>query len=258
MSIDHNVAHQLRSYYSRAYKQGQDLEYEYTFLECRKAVELILISLCEEKGISVKRSTKQIEKLVGLLAGELPRVVDASIRLIQGLGNHGAHHQTTREEETDKLFIEPCISATKSLIQWFCPKVDLDKVQSNTDVDKTVASSSLDITSSKVNSKINNHPHGVPQVVSTLRTRLREFVEINYEMGEEFKMGDLKKAFQKQNPNNSSNAIHGHTCFMTTNYPSRLCHHLKKDGSDDLMFRVSRGIYRRYDSSIDPTPLYHD
>ena len=66
--------------------------------------------------------------------------------------------------------------------------------------------------------------------ILTLRVRLRQHVESHYKMGEEFRMSELKRVFQEQNPDNSPNAIHGHTCFMTTNLPSRLSHRLKTDG----------------------------
>ena len=237
-TIDH-VSERLITYYRKAYRQGHALEYEYTFLECRKAVELILITLCEQHEIKVDHRERQIEKLIGLFKGKLPRVVEASIRLVQSLGNYGSHHQKAIERETDKLFIELCIVATRSLIQWLYPDIDLDQVETA----ELAANAQLNITEPNQTNK-------------TLRVRLREYVESNYQMGESFKIGELKDAFQKLNPDNSPNTIHAYTCFMTTNYPSRLSHQFYTDGSDDLLFRVSRGIYRRYDPKKDPYPLY--
>lgn len=249
MSSDEQIADQLVHYYLKAYEQGKLHEYEYTFLECRKAAELILITLCERYQLNFNKRERQIEQLIGLLQGQLPRVVEASIRLIQSLGNYGSHHQRSRERETDKLFIEPCIVATKSLIQWLYPESELERPEQR-----------IHLKSSRRNSTSSTSEANAPAVVTmdeaTLRVRLRNYVETTYKVGEEFKIGDLKKSFRDLNPHNSPNAIHGHTCFMTTNLASRLSHHIKTDGSDDLLFRVSRGIYRRYQPEIDPPPIY--
>jgi len=42
---------------------------------------------------------------------------------------------------------------------------------------------------------------------------------------------------------------------MTTNDPGRLHHHLRNDGSDDVLFLVADGKIRRYDPHRDPKPI---
>jgi hypothetical protein len=74
-------------------------------------------------------------------------------------------------------------------------------------------------------------------------------------MGEEFRLSALKRDFSSNNTQNTPNTISAHIALMTTNLRSRLSHKPKVDGSDDLLYRVIPGVYRRYDPQIDPSPI---
>ena len=243
-----NDSDQLLKYYLRAYKQGKALEYEYTFFECRKAGELICFILTKRMSIEVNPREMQMEKLLGVLQGQLPRVIEASLRLIQSLGNYGSHHQHSPERETDKMFIEPCIVATRSLIKYLYPTLELDNLEKEIDQQLAVENPLTDAFSKA---------HSVHQKTgTTLRAELRRYVESQYGEQDEFRLGDLSRDFHALNPSYSLNSVRTHTHFMTTNYPSRLSHKIKVDGSDDLLYRIDQGVYRRYNPSTDPLPTY--
>lgn len=248
--MDKNDTEQLVDYYLRAYKQGREYEYEYTFFECRKAAELILWMIGKREGVEFNTRERNIEKLIAAFNGELPKVVDASIRLIQSLGNYGSHHQHSREQETDKLFIDPCIAATRALITYLCPEIDLDSREREID--------SVSNSTENLNEDSKIHLSGLSAGASSLRRELRRYVEATYSMSDEFRLGDLSRDFHLLHPAYSFNSVRTHTSFMTTNYPSRLSHRIKVDGSDDLLYRIDHGIYRRYNPETDPKPTYPD
>ena len=220
----------LAFHYQRATELADNFP-DLAFTECRRILEIILKDYYfEETGTHSKDNTS--EKLMGAIsqAGHKPpRVVSACIRLVQGFGNFGSHDQGGAELKVDRLFIEPCLSSTKALIHWRLgsPKVTIPPVSEKPAVTKN----------------------------KTLRERMRAYTEETYSIQETFKIGGFRKEFMLQNPNNSPNAIWGHIGLMTTNVQARLSHKPKNDGSDDLLFRVDKGIYRRYNPSTDPKPL---
>ena len=159
--------------------------------------------------------------------------------------------------EIDRLFMQACIVSTRALIEWRYPMIVIDDNPLKLDLLTTelIEHNIKFDTESNSQKETNLQNDKVEQTQTTIRVRLREFVEQSYKLGDEFKIGELKHYFGMLNPNNSPNAIHGHITMMTTNLPSRLSHKPKKDGSDDLLFRVRKGIYRRYDNNIDPEPI---
>lgn len=239
---------------------------DFVFVKCRKILEVILKDFyCESVGIDqVPNNLKQIQQIRGKMGEKrikVPRVVEICFSLVQEMGNFGAHDQDGSEMEIDRLFSETCLAATQALINWKYPLVSIDNttpmvLELNETLEHFESLSKLEFSieqndfNEKIEGKtVENSGH------KTIRVRLREFVEQSYAHGDEFKIGELKRYFGMLNPDNSPNAIHGHITMMTTNLPSRLSHKPKKDGSDDLLFRVSKGIYRRYDKSIDPEPI---
>ena len=221
----------LAFHYQRATELADNFP-DLAFTECRRILEIILKDYYfAETGTHSKENTS--EKLLTSIceAGHKPpRVVGACIRLVQGFGNFGSHDQGGAELEVDRRFIEPCLSSTKALIHWRRGDKDPEVV-------------------------ITPVPEKSAPKNKTLRERMRAHVEGEYSIDETFKISDFRKEFISQNPNNSPNAIWGHIGLMTTNVQARLSHKPKKDGSDDLLFRVDKGIYRRYNPSTDPKPL---
>ena len=232
------------------------------FLECRRIIEIMIKDIyCEKMGVdSVPRKLQTIELIKSDLGHnnlKLPRVVDICMSLVQQLGNFGAHDQGGAEMEIDRLFMQACIVSTRALIEWRYPMIVIDDNPLKLDLLTTeLIEHNIEFdTESNSQKETNLQNDKVEQTQTTIRVRLREFVEQSYKLGDEFKIGELKHYFGMLNPNNSPNAIHGHITMMTTNLPSRLSHKPKKDGSDDLLFRVRKGIYRRYDNNIDPEPI---
>ena len=239
---------------------------DFVFVKCRKILEVILKDFyCESVGLEkVPNNLKQIQQIRGKMGEKkikVPRVVDICFSLVQEMGNFGAHDQDGSEMEIDRLFSETCLAATQALIHWKYPLISIDNdmplvllppepleqieplIELNYSIEPT------DFFNTTESKTVESTGH------KTIRVRLREFVEQSYEHGDEFKIGELKRYFGMLNPDNSPNAIHGHITMMTTNLPSRLSHKPKKDGSDDLLFRVRKGIYRRYDKNTDPEPI---
>ena len=233
---------------------------DFVFVKCRKILEVILKDFyCESVGLEkAPNSLKQIKQLRGKMGEKgikMPRVVDICLSLVQEMGNFGAHDQDGNEMEIDRLFTETCLAATQALIHW---KYPLISVENNSPIQKQLIEPLLNFDySMDINDVSKAIESKTPEkdVHKTIRVRLREFVEQSYQYGDEFKIGELKHYFGMLNPNNSPNAIQGHITMMTTNLPSRLSHKPKKDGSDDLLFRVSKGIYRRFDDKNDPEPI---
>ena len=226
------------------------------FLECRRIMEIMIKDIyCEKMNVNeVPKKLNTIENIRGDLAQnkyKLPRVVDACMGLVQQLGNFGAHDQGGAEMEIDRMFMEACIVSTQALLRWRYPEFLFNKSELSI---KPVLS--IDI-KSDIKPQETPVEIEISKPTKTLRVRMREFVESNYEIGEVFKIGDLKRRFGEANPHNSPNAIHGHITLMSANLPSRLSHQPKKDGSDDLLFRVSKGMYRRYVPAEDPEPIMH-
>ena len=239
---------------------------DFVFVKCRKILEVILKDFyCESVGLErAPNNLKQIKQLRGKMGEKgikMPRVVDICLSLVQEMGNFGAHDQDGNEIEIDRLFTETCLAATQALIHWKYPLVSVDKttpigLELNETLEHFESLSKLEFSIEQndfykeiENKTVDNTGY------KTIRVRLREFVEQSYQYGDEFKIGELKHYFGMLNPNNSLNAIQGHITMMTTNLPSRLSHKPKKDGSDDLLFRVSKGIYRRFDDKNDPEPI---
>lgn len=247
---DHSTRDDLITYYKKAYQQSKAHEYDYTFFECRKSGELFLRTLANRKDIALDQRERQIEKMIGAFKGSLPRVVEASIRLIQSIGNYGSHHQESKDQETDRLFTEPCLAATRSLIKYLYNDVDFHQIDAKIDEEY---SSNVDALPKSMKKR---EPVRLAAGAS-LRVKLRQYVENHYSMNDVFRLGDLSRAFHKQHLEEyTHNSVYTHACFMTTNYPSRLQHRIKVDGSDDLLFRVDKGIYRRFNRETDPIPTY--
>jgi len=229
----------LSHHYDGAVELGGNYP-DFAFLECRRILEIVLKDFYLEcTGSNTPSSVNTAEKIMQSLGEKgypIPRVVRACSNLVQQLGNFGAHDQGGAEVEIDRLFIEPCLSSTKALIRWRRPGIILEK---------TITAQAAKQEAVQV----------AKQEHKTIRVRMREYVERNYAMGETFKMGELKAGFAQENPENSQNAVWGHICLMTTNLPSRLSHQPKKDGTDDLMYRVDKGIYRRFNADNDPEPI---
>ncbi|CAI8239443.1 MAG: Uncharacterised protein [Methanobacteriota archaeon] len=221
----------LNFHYQRAIDLADNFP-DLAFTECRRILEIILKDYYfEETGIHPKENTSEkLMETISKAGYKPPRVVSACIRLVQGFGNFASHDQGGAELEVDRQFIEPCLSSTKALIYW-CRGDIFSKVKTSKSEEKSAPGN------------------------KTLRERIRIHVEKEYAIDEAFKISDFRKDFISQNPKNSPNAIWAHVGLMTTNVQARLSHKPKKDGSDDLLFRIDKGIYRRYNPSIDPKPL---
>lgn len=219
------------------------------YVECGQVVEAILKDYhFHYLGRAPKRSVRTIEELKGTLqeAGyKLPAVVRCCVELVQQLRNYRAHDQGENDVQLQRNFVEPCLVMTRALIRWYFELITEDASEDTGQGQLTQTSISQQ----------EDEEYQIALRGLTLRQRLREYVERRFLHGQVFKVFELKSDFQRLNPDNSPNAIQGHICMMTTNVASRLHYKLKTDGSDDLLFRVAKGLYRRYNPESDPTPI---
>ena len=235
------------------------------FVECRIILEMVLKDYYfESVGEASSASKSSVEEILGLLGKKgvkLPKTVIASTALIQQMGNYTGHDQGGSELDIDRNFVDPCLVTTRSLIIWRKPEIE-DKLEYHSQSTPTVRLSLNDDTPVKQSTEPqivgSNEIYELKEQQKTVRKRLREYVETTFEMGEEFRLSALKRGFSAVSKENTPNTISAHIALMTSNLKSRLSHNPKKDGSDDLLYRVRSGIYRRYDPSIDPTPIMPD
>lgn len=86
---------------------------------------------------------------------------------------------------------------------------------------------------------------------------LHEWAEKHLKQGQEFTRHDVLRWFQKNYPTANEGTITAQLGYMTTNRPSRIHNLMSKPGAGrDLFFQVKRGVFRLYDPSSDPTPIY--
>ncbi|CAN5893137.1 hypothetical protein BH11PSE13_BH11PSE13_34910 [soil metagenome] len=78
--------------------------------------------------------------------------------------------------------------------------------------------------------------------------------EINLQPGQILTTGRVLDWFAKQYPKLQPNSLKAHLVQASTNDASRL-HHKSTNQTDDLLFKVDTGQFRRYEPGKDPAPI---
>jgi hypothetical protein len=80
------------------------------------------------------------------------------------------------------------------------------------------------------------------------------FADIKLKHGEIIERSKIINWFQQKYPKIKPATVNCHCLRLATNVPDRV--YYNADQSDDVLFRVSRGVYRLYDPKTDPAPIY--
>jgi hypothetical protein len=89
----------------------------------------------------------------------------------------------------------------------------------------------------------------------TIRELFNDLIaELNLKPGQIIERSQIIDWFQKKYPLIKTPAVHCQCIRLATNVSERV--HYNANKSDDLLFRVDRGVYRLYDPKVDPAPIY--
>jgi hypothetical protein len=78
--------------------------------------------------------------------------------------------------------------------------------------------------------------------------------DIKLKPGENISRSQIGDWFKKKYPKIKPATVYCHCIRLSTNVPDRV--HYKADQSDDVFFRVERGLFRLYEPKTDPPPIY--
>lgn len=76
------------------------------------------------------------------------------------------------------------------------------------------------------------------------------------DQGGHFTRQELLGWFQEHYPDLKRAAVNAHLVIMSANAPSRVHHHLRPNGADDLLFQMDSSNFRLYVKESDPPPIY--
>jgi len=76
------------------------------------------------------------------------------------------------------------------------------------------------------------------------------------DQGGYFTRQEILKWFQEHYPELKRATVNAHLIVMSTNSPSRVHHHLRPNGADDLLFQMDASTFRLYVKESDPPPIY--
>lgn len=76
--------------------------------------------------------------------------------------------------------------------------------------------------------------------------------------GGNFTRKEILTWFQENYPKIKQATVNAHLTRMAINAPSRIHHSLRPNGADDLLFQISRSIFRLYNADSDPSPIYRE
>jgi len=229
----------------RFYRQA--LEFAHTHPDislwrCRKTAEVILLqnhrSEVGEPGEKVARSLNELIE-EGRKHDIISKLQQVNLQTIQQYGNFGSHNQGGEEDDLSYQEILPCLTATESLMQWWDPSFD-PKVHSVVDQTEELEAAVQVLT-------------GTPKTIRQQMWKMAD--EMRMMQGGEVSLRQMVGWFGENYPNYQRSAVEAHVAMMTTNGEARLHHKLKTDGSDELFFRISPGVYRTYRKGDDPPPI---
>jgi len=96
----------------------------------------------------------------------------------------------------------------------------------------------------------------------TVKELMFEFVEQYYSSGSDnsrtFNKQEILKWFDTKYPKIKLGTINAHLLKLSINAPSRIHYNVHNDGTDDLLYQINAGTFRKYNKNIDSEPLYKD
>ena len=78
------------------------------------------------------------------------------------------------------------------------------------------------------------------------------------DQGGHFTRQEILGWFQEHYPELKRATVNAHLIVMSTNALSRVHHHLRPNGADDLLFQMDASTFRLYVKGSDPPPIYKD
>jgi len=96
----------------------------------------------------------------------------------------------------------------------------------------------------------------------TVKELVFEFVEQYYlsvsDSSRPFSKQEIIKWFDTKYPKIKLGTINAHLLKLSINAPSRIHYNVHNDGTDDLLYQINAGTFRKYNKNNDPEPLYKD
>lgn len=71
-----------------------------------------------------------------------------------------------------------------------------------------------------------------------------------------FTRDEILRWFAANYPKIKQGTVNAHLIIMSTNAPSRVHHHLRPNGADDVLFQIDGKHFRLYSEGKDPPPIY--
>ena len=222
--------------YHKQARQYVDLDPNSAVAKCRVIGEIILGQVLEKEE---KRSPRGItlDQLIGQTKQHLPSKIEAHCNVIRLYGNFGSHFRM--DEEISPAVVNACLLATSELIEWFDPEHNsLDSEPVHVEVEEEINEKEED------------------DFLETVRNLMHKMVEEKkLTLEDNISLREIKEWFMLKNTGHKENTVTAHVQMMTTNGEARLSHELAKDGSDELFFRIRKGLYRLYNRDLDPEPI---
>jgi hypothetical protein len=92
----------------------------------------------------------------------------------------------------------------------------------------------------------------MPKVAKTTTELMKDFfVNIGLQGEKTFKRQELYNWFNKNYPDVKRGTLYGHLVKLSVNSPNRKHHHIRADGTDDILFQTDTDTFRLYNKSID-------
>jgi hypothetical protein len=242
-----------RKFYEQALKFAEEYP-DISLWRCRKIAEIMLLENHRgELGEPGEKTATSVDELMkaGVNGGVISRLQRCNFETVQKFGNFGAHNQGGDEDDLSFHEIQPCLQATETLMRWWDNSFD-DWVKENEEEKKSVELVVPDTTDADEEIEESKKEGRAKSVRYQMRKACQGLGLFD---GGTVTLGNIIDWFTENYPNYEKSTIQAHVAMMTTNGESRLHHELKSDGSDELFFRISPGVYRIYDSETDPTPI---
>jgi hypothetical protein len=91
----------------------------------------------------------------------------------------------------------------------------------------------------------------MPKIDKTTTELMKDFfTSIGLQGEKTFKRQELYDWFNKNYPDVKRGTLYGHLVKLSVNSPNRKHHHIRADGSDDILFQTDTDTFRRYDKII--------
>lgn len=124
MEIQHDdiakALNRIEQYYRRTLSYYAANDPEASLWMARKTAEAMCRQIFE-RNVSPNAEKLTLDKFIELLNkhNALPRYIEIPLRTIQSYGNYGTHDQGEDTEIITKWYVQPCLHALASIIEWY-------------------------------------------------------------------------------------------------------------------------------------------